>query len=76
MNGGAVDDGFGGVVEQVTDPQDFVRAPAPMVHLQGVAQVMHSLMDFRRAIMAAQRTFADVDAHPHAIQCNGLLLQE
>jgi hypothetical protein len=73
LNGGAVDDGFGGVVEQVTHTQDFFGAPAPVVHLQGMAQVVHGLVDFRRPVMAAQRTFADVDAHAHTVQCDGLL---
>jgi hypothetical protein len=41
--------------------------------LQGMAQVVHCFVDLRRAIMAAQRAFADVDAHAHTLEGNGLL---
>ena len=45
------------------------------MQLQGMAQVMHRLVDFGRPVMPAQRTLADVDAHPHALYRDRLLGQ-
>ena len=75
MDGGAVDDGFGGGVEQVAHASDFFRAPVAMVLLQGMAQVIHRFMDFRGTIMAAQRALADFNARTHLIQRHGLVLK-
>ena len=44
--------------------------------MQGVAQVVHRLMDLWWAVVATQRALADIQAHAHTVQGNGLLAQE
>lgn len=48
-----VDNSFGRVIEQVMHALDFLRAPMTMMQLQGVAQVVHGLMNFGRPILPA-----------------------
>src|SRR5450830_480602 len=45
------------------------------MQLQGVAQVVHGLVDFQRSFMTAQRALADIDAHAYAIEGHGLFDQ-
>ena len=50
----AVYDGFGRVVEQVVYPLDFLGAPVALMELQGMAQIVNRLMNFRGPVLATQ----------------------